>query len=1022
MIQRLLLCLLVLISFAPTDSYGQTKTKRIITGTVSDENGPLPDVSVVIKGRTTKGVATDLDGNYSIEVSSGKDVLVFSYVGYKAQEIQVGKLGVVDVKLKSDNEQLEEVVVTAGGGSQKKVSVTGSITSIKGGDVKMPTSSLTTSLAGQLSGLISITGSGEPGSVSNFYIRGISSFGGRATPLIILDDIEISIYDLNNIPAETIESFSLLKDASATAVYGSRGANGVLLIKTKDGRHNEKTRIGVTYEQSFNTPVNFPDFVDGATWMELYNEALLTRNPQGSTKYTQEMIDNTRNHVNEYVYPDVDWKKVLFRDMAINHRANLNVQGGGDRTTYYMSIQANHDEGLLKTKKLYSFDNTVSHWAYNFQNNITYKLTPSTKIELRMNSQIRYNTGGNYNANDFYFRMLSQNPVNFPVTFPAQPGDTHIRYGSSIITGASYKENMYAYMQSSFREIRENTINTSLKVNQEFDFITKGLTGSLLINFKNWSRNYYSRTITPYTYMVKPGTYDAATGAYELEPLQRGTEYISESAIAKEGNETFFMQGNLNYSRKVGEHRFDAMALYTQREFKDGVLPHRNQGYSGRINYNYASKYLIEGNFGYTGTERLKKGSRFEFFPAVSVGWVASEEKFFEPVKNVVNFFKVRASYGLIGDDETGSTANPAAAHFLYLQQMEFEPNQGYQFTTGELMNITKKGPRVKAYAVENATWEKVKKFNIGADFNLFDVAFTADYFYDKRYDILLRRSAFPDQLGYGDAIPWASKGKVDNWGFEFSANYNKKVNDNLHLSLKGNFTYSQNKYVDIDDLYYKYPWQIRTGRPIYHRVGYIAEGLFKSQEEIDNSPQQNLGSKPMPGDIKYRDLNGDGVIDSNDQTMISEYGEVPRIQYGFGFTITYKKFDFGAFFNGAAKRNIMTGLTAPFGRNDNHVFQHIANTRWTEANPDPNAAYPRLGLQTGDIANNDQNSTYWLRDGDFLRFKQLSVGYTFKNGRVYVAGNNLAVFSKFKQWDPELAWYKYPLQRIYSLGVQLNF
>ena len=1019
MIQRLLLCLLVLISFAPTDSYGQTKTKRIITGTVSDEGGPLSDVNVFIKGQPKKGVITDLDGHYSIEVSGAKDVLVFSYIGFKPEEVIVGKLGVVDVKLKSENEQLEEVVVSAGGVTQRKISVSGAITSIKGGDLKMPTSSLTTSLAGQLAGLISITGSGEPGSVSNFYIRGISTFGGRATPLIILDDIEISASDLNNIPAETIESFSLLKDASATAVYGSRGANGVLIVKTKDGKNNEKTRIGVTYEQSFNTPMNFPKFVDGATWMELYNEALLTRNPQGSTNYTQEMIDNTRNHVNEYVYPDVDWKKVLFRDMALTHRANLNVQGGGDKTTYYMSVQANHDEGLVKTKKLYSWDNSISRWSYNFQNNITYKLTPSTKIELRMNAQIRKHLGGNYNNSGLFGKLLDSNPVNFPVMFPAQPGDTHIRYGSSVITGTSYRENVFATMNTSFREERQNTLNTSLKVNQDFDFITKGLTGSVLVNFKNWSQNYYTRTINPYTYMVKSGSYDPATGTYDLERLNQGTEYIAQSAIAKGGDETFYLKGNLNYSRKVGDHSFDAMALYTQREYKSDVLPHRNQGYSGRLTYNYASKYLLEGNFGYTGTERLKKGARFEFFPAVSAGWVVSEEKFYEPVKKYMNFLKFRASYGLIGEDGTGLGAG--AEHFLYLNTVLFDQN-GYGYTTGIDLNTLKKGPKVKNYAVENATWEKVKKLNIGADFNLFGVAFTADYFYDKRYDILLKREAFPQQLGYDEAKPWVNKGKVDNWGFEFSANYNKKLNENLHLSLKGNFTYTQNKYVDIDDLYFKYPWQIRTGRPMSHRVGYIAEGLFKSQEEIDNSPQQNLGSKPMPGDIKYRDLNGDGVIDSNDQTMISEYGGVPRIQYGFGFTVTYKKFDFGAFFNGAAKRNIMTGLTTPFGRNDRHVFQHIADTRWTEANPNPNAVYPRLGLQEGDVANNDQNSTYWLRDGDFLRFKQLSVGYNFKYGRVYFAGNNLAVFSKFKLWDPELAWNIYPLQRIYSLGFQFTF
>lgn len=1020
MLQRILCCLFLLIGFGLGESYAQQpKPKRIITGTVSDETGPLAGASVIIKNNPTKGVSTDLDGHYSIEVQGTKDVLKFSYIGYKDKEITVGKQGIIDVKLTSENEQLDEVVVTAGGYVQKKVTLSGAVASMKGVEVKMPSSSLTSALAGQLAGVFSLSGTGEPGSVSEFYIRGISTFGGRTRPLIILDDIEISAEDLNNIPAETIESFSVLKDASATAIYGSRGANGVMIVKTKNGQHREKTKVGVTYEQSFNVPVNFPNFVDGATWMELYNEALLTRNPAGSTKYTQQMIDNTRNKVDPYAYPDVDWKKTLFRDMALTQRVNLNMQGGGDKTTYYMSIQANHDDGLIKTKKVYSWNNAISRWAYNFQNNITYKLTPTTKIDLRMNAQIRQHTGGNYNTADLFAGMLNANPINFPLTFPAQPGDTHIRYGSSVITGNSYKENLYATMLRSFKEQRENTLNTSLKLDQDFEFITKGLRGSILINFKNWARNSYNRSINPYTYRIKSGTYNPVDKTYELEKLNTGTEYISQSNIAKEGDQTFFLQANMQYSRKVGKHSFDAMGLYTQREYKSDVLPHRNQGYSGRLTYNYDSRYLLEGNFGYTGTERLERGKRFEFFPAVSAGWIISEENFFKPIKGIVPFFKVRSSYGLIGEDGTG--LNAGAEHFLYITKVEFD-HKDYGYTTGEDLNTTYKGPRVVNYAVRNATWEKVKKFNIGADMKILGVDITAEYFYDKRYDILLKREAFPESLGYAGAKPWTNKGKVDNWGFEFSANYNRKITKDLHASVRGNFTYTQNKYIDRDDVKFKYPWRGETGWPLSYHAGFIADGLFKSQEEIDNSPRQNLGSTVMPGDIKYRDLNGDGVIDDNDRTMISEYGNMPRIQYGFGFTLNYKKFDLGVFFTGAAKRNIMTGLNSPFGRNDRHVFQYIADSRWTEANPDPNATYPRLGLQDTETANNAKPSTYWLRDGSYLRFKQLSLGYTFKQGRVYVAGNNLAVFSKFKQWDPELNWNSYPLQQVYSLGFQLHF
>ena len=442
----------------------QPKKKRTVTGTVVDaENGdPVIGATVVVKGQKD-GVITDLDGNFTIAISGSKAQLEFSYIGYRKKTVDVGDLGVINVKMESDNQLLSEVVVV-GAGTQKKVSVTGSITSVKGLELKAPSSSLTTSFAGKLAGVISMTSTGEPGAASEFYIRGVSTFGGRATPLILLDDVEISTADLNNIPAETIESFSILKDASATAIYGARGANGVMLITTKTGKENEKTRINVTVENSFNKPMNFPDFVNGATWMEMYNEAQLTRNPGATPKYSQLDIDNTRNQVNPYIYPDVQWKDVIFKNMNMNQRANVNISGGGSKASYYMSLQANHDTGLLDTKKVYSYNNNINNWGYNFQNNISYKITSTTKIDLHMNAQIRNKKGPNYSTSDLFAQMLYCNPINFPVTFPAQPGDTHIRFGNAIWTGSSVRTNPYAYMLSSFKEYNENTLNTSLKI------------------------------------------------------------------------------------------------------------------------------------------------------------------------------------------------------------------------------------------------------------------------------------------------------------------------------------------------------------------------------------------------------------------------------------------------------------------------------------------------------------------------------------------------------------------------------
>lgn len=998
----------------------QPKKKRTVTGTVVDaENGdPVIGATVVVKGQKD-GVITDLDGNFTIAISGSKAQLEFSYIGYRKKTVDVGDLGVINVKMESDNQLLSEVVVV-GAGTQKKVSVTGSITSVKGLELKAPSSSLTTSFAGKLAGVISMTSTGEPGAASEFYIRGVSTFGGRATPLILLDDVEISTADLNNIPAETIESFSILKDASATAIYGARGANGVMLITTKTGKENEKTRINVTVENSFNKPMNFPDFVNGATWMEMYNEAQLTRNPGATPKYSQLDIDNTRNQVNPYIYPDVQWKDVIFKNMNMNQRANVNISGGGSKASYYMSLQANHDTGLLDTKKVYSYNNNINNWGYNFQNNISYKITSTTKIDLHMNAQIRNKKGPNYSTSDLFAQMLYCNPINFPVTFPAQPGDTHIRFGNAIWTGSSVRTNPYAYMLSSFKEYNENTLNTSLKINQKLDFVTKGLSVQAMVNWKNWASSSYNRTIEPYYYGIKGGSYNPSNPTdYEIERLgTSGTDYLKTSDISKASDQTFYLDARVNYDRQFNLHHVTGMLMYMQREYRSSVLPERNQGFSGRFTYNYGQRYLVELNFGYNGTERLAKKERFEFFPAVSLGWVISNEKFFEPMTKYIDNLKIRGSYGLVGSDETGLSAG--AQHFLYIDQVSLN-NIG--FTTGVDMNYTLYGPLVTNYAVVNGGWERVKKLDIGIDLELFrQLTITADYFNEKRYNILLHREAWPESLGYYTAKPWSNKGKVDNWGIELSVNWRKEFTKDLYVDFRGNFTYTENKYVNLDEPVYPYVWKTSTGKPLSRTTGYIAQGLFSSQEEIDNSPTQNLGSTVKPGDIKYRDVNGDGKIDGSDQVMISPYGTTPRIQYGLGMNVTYKKFDFGVFFNGSAKRTIMISGISPFGQSDYNVMQFIADDYWSESNPNPNAKYPRLGLTSSQTANNTVASTYWMRNGNFIRFKTLELGYKFKYGRVYLNGDNIAVFSPFKLWDPELSWNAYPLQRTFNIGVQLNF
>ncbi len=1008
----------------------QQNHKRTVTGVVIDAvNGePIIGANIVIKEDKTTGTITDLDGRFSISVSNNKTVLVVSYIGYKTREVPVEDLGNIKITLEGDDHTLNEVVVV-GSGTQKKVSVTGAITSIKGATLRMPSSNLSNSFAGKLAGVIAKTSSGEPGSGAEFYIRGIGTFGGRQTPLILLDDVEISAADLNYVPAENIESFSILKDASATAIYGARGANGVMIVTTKGGEYNSKTSINVTAENSFNFLDKFPEFVDGATFMNMYNKAQDARTPGLAHKYSDLDIERTASGVNPYLYPDVNWKDVMFKDMSMRQRANINISGGGSKVKYFMSLEATHDSGLLNTKKFYSWNNNINIMNYTFQNNVAYKLTPTTTISMNMNAQIRQNKSPNKTSEELFERILKSNPVEFPVIYPQQEGLDRVMYGNKIASGTTTYTNPYALMNTSFKETNQNTLNTVVKINQDLDFITKGLKFNAWVNFKNWSSSYFTRSIVPYYYRVKEGSYDEtdlANTGYELSLLNsNGTDYIAESDITKLSDQTFEMQFNLNYSRQFGLHSVGGMLLYKQREYRNGILPNRNQGFSGRLTYDYGQRYLAEFNFGYNGTERLAKEDRFALFPAVSLGWVISNEKFFEPMRNVVDNLKLRGSYGIVGSDDLRSAGG---SYFLYIDKIQ-ENNLNYlQYTTGEDLNYTLGGPMLTYYAQKGLTWEKVKKLDIGLDITLFrDWNITIDYFYDRRYDIFMQREAWPQSLAYHEAKPWSNIGKMDNKGVEFSINYDKILRKDLRISLQANFTYNKNELVYVDEPNYPTIWKSETGKPYSRVTGYIAEGLFRSQEEIDNSPVQNLGSTVMVGDIKYRDLNGDGIINSDDQCMISKYGAIPRLQYGFGGTLNWKNLDFGIFFTGSALRTIMANGVEPFqsgvGEMDRNVLSFIADNYFDEEKGNFDATYPRLGLNSTDTANNTQNSTYWMRNGSFLRLKNVELGYKIPYGRIFVSGANLLTFSPFDLWDPELSsWNSYPLQKTVNVGIQLNF
>ncbi|MCM1029637.1 MAG: TonB-dependent receptor [Alloprevotella sp.] len=1004
--------------------------KRTITGVVTDgqDGEPLIGATVQVEGDKSAVVATDIDGNFSINVSGRKAILVVSYVGYKTKKVPVDDLSFVEVQMAGDENTLDEVVVV-GAGTQKKVSVTGAIASVSGENLRMPATTLSTALAGKMPGIIATQNSGEPGSSASFYIRGISTFGGRTTPLILLDDVEISAADLDYVPAENIESFSILKDASATAIYGARGANGVMIVKTKGGDYNSKTQISIQVQNAFNFVDKFPDFVDGPTFMRLRNEAMEARTPGVTPRYTQQQIDNTASGVNPYVYPNVDWKSVLFKDMAMRQKANISINGGGSKVKYYVSLDVQHENGVLNSKKLYSWNNNINIYNYTFQNNTSIKVTPTTTVTLNMNAQIRQNTGPNVAASTLFNQLYTTSPVMMTPTFPMDENSPlkHVKYGTYEPSPGMFINNPpYAMLNTTFAQKNQNTINTVLKLEQDLGMITKGLSLHAWVNFKNWAQSEYNRSIVPHLYIVDQYDPNDPYGAWTTRIVNTdGSDFIKTSDIAKSSDNTFEFQGDIAWNRTFGQNNLSAMVLYRMREYRNDVLPNRNQGLSGRVTYDYGHRYLAEFNFGYNGTERLAKKDRFGFFPAASIGWVASSEKFFEPLSPVINHLKLRASYGLTGSDDL------AGNHFLYIDQIKGDdianlkwsagPGSGYYNTAG--------GPVITYLGMHGIGWEKSRKLDVGLDITLFqDLQITADYFYEHRYDIFLQRKAWPQSLAYGELKPYSNVGKMDNRGFELSASYNRRLTDDLSFSVNGTFTYAKNKLLNADIPYYEEAWVSEATEGIRYGsiFGYVAEGLFKTQEEIDNSPEQQLGSIVMVGDIKYRDINGDGVINSQDQVLLTEQNRTPLINYGFGGTINWKDFDFGFQFTGAAKRKFMMSGMDPFQEGirtgDKNVLQWIADNYFSEEKGNFDALYPRLGVANTDVANNSVASSYWLRDGSFLRLRNVELGWTFKYGRVFVNGVNLLRFSKFRLWDPELgSWNSYPMQKTVNVGVQIR-
>ena len=1004
----------------------QEKKEIKVTGKVLDENGEgVPGANVVVKGDKTKGTMTDIEGNFTLTVPANT-VLVASFIGYTPTEFPLnGKTNVI-LKIAPDAKQLDEVVVV-GFGAQKKASVVGAVQTVKASELRSPSSTLSNSFAGRIAGVVAVQRGGEPGADgANFWIRGISTFASNTSPLVFIDNVEVSIGDLNALSPEVIEGFSILKDATATALYGARGANGVMLITTRNGKDMEKARINIRVQNSFTQPTKTVKVADGIDYMIARNDAVLNRTPNAQPYYSEEVIEGTRKQLNPYIYPNVDWENYLFKDFTTTQSANVNVTGGGKRVTYFLSGTLNNDNGMLKKDSKNNFDNNINQLRLSLQANVGVNLTSTTKANVRLNAQVLDYSGSAAGTDAIYQGIFEAPPVMFAPVLPAQNGEDYILFGNRNGGPVSGRyRNPYAEMVRGYSEKNESTMIASLDLEQDFKFIVPGLKAKGLISFKNWATTNVVRSFDPYFYGIK----DYEQGAngeytYTYEAITKGSKALSTST-SNGGDRLLNYQLSLDYAQTFADkHNVGAMLVYLQRDYNQNApadfyatLPVRNQGIAGRVTYGYDDRYMIEANFGYNGSENFGEGKRFGFFPSVAIGYNISNENFFTPLRKVISNLKIRGSYGKVGNSSTDS-------RFPYLTYVNLS---GASYTFGNNWQNTGTGAIITRYGAAGARWETGIKADMGVELNLFNsLNITFDWFTETRKDIFMRRNIVPAESGItGDLRPYANLGKVKNQGVDLNIEYNKAFSRDLIVSLKGSFTYAKNTLLEADEPSYpeEEAYRSEIGKPLNRYTGLIAMGLFKDEADVENSPEQTFSPNLKPGDIKYKDLNGDGKIDSNDMTEIGD-PTVPQIVYGFGGSVQYKSFDFSVFFQGVAKTSLMMQNIHPFTSDQTTLLDFIAKDYWTEENPNPNAEYPRL-ISNLDSHNNFMNSTYWLRSAAFLRLKNVEIGYTYKVARLFISGQNLLTFSPFKHWDPELGGGKgltYPNLRVATIGLQLTF
>lgn len=1002
-----------------------------VRGVIQDNNGePALGAVVVVKNQPGLGASADVDGKFKLKV--GKyDILQVTYVGYKTQEIPVA--GIKDptnmvIKLEEESKNIDEVVVTASG-KQTKKTLTGAFTTVDVKDLNAPTGNLSNSLGGVVPGIITQQLSGEPGeNQSEFWIRGISTFGANSGALVLVDGVE---RELNEIPAEDIESFSVLKDASATAIYGQRGANGVVLITTKKG-YKGKVRINGRLQYGYNATGDLPDYANAYDYAVTANEARLAR--YQSPIYTDEELEIIKYGLDPDLYPNVDWKDLLLKDGAPSYRAQLSFTGGGDNATYYVSGAYYNEDGIYRSHSnanKYNTNSTYERW--NYRANSVMSITKTTQLTVGIGGYLINRTQPGSTSDDIWQSFSAYTPLSTPRRWSTGQWP--------IVNGKKTPE--FLLTQTGYKTIWQNKMETNVGIDQKLDFITKGLSFSGTFAFDTWNSNTITRSKSPELWSAQ-----AKRDGYGRLVLKREqTEQKMTQSSSTSGTRRYYLQAKLEYERLFAKkHRVNGLAMVYLEETADtnlgsdiiSSIPNRNLAYSGQVRYSFMDRYLAEFNFGYTGSENFEHGKQFGFFPAFSAGWVISEEPFIKKLFPWLSFLKIRGSYGEVGNDRIGGK------RFPYITLISSMDDSG-SYAWGQFASNYVTGYRITTIGTPNLTWEVAKKWDLGIDFDLFNGMFTGtvDFFLDKRDDIFMNRSKMPLSTGLADQVPMANVGRMKSYGSDGNIAFKHHIGP-VNFTLRANMTYQNTEVLDYDEAANELWYRMTKGFRYGQTRGLIALGLFKDEEDIKSSPSQDglANFDILPGDIKYKDVNGDGVINDDDIVPIG-YKNTPGLMYGFGFSANYKEFSVSVLFQGAGRRDFFVGGNGPHAFHDgatgNILQRMLDEDRWipkeisgTEATENPNAKWPRLTYTNN--SNNNRQSTFWLKNGRYLRFKNIEVTYDvprkliqkyhLTNLRLGFVGENLFTWSPFKWWDPEgnnESGNAYPISRNFAFYINFN-